>query len=202
MNQIKGRNQIQYILVGSVPTGNLKFLLHRLRGLCEEAALQDKYFEDHESVYVMKDSSNSSKNFHLRVRRSLIQSDAPHQLRYLGTSETGDKSRAASMRSCIEVDCTENIRAFLEHIGFQFDHETILRGYLFKKGRMKICVSRLHKIPEKGVFQNAMQMTDSYLVEVTLNTLVQQDSLCEDMKAFAEYLKPIVVLDKLDQKRL
>ena len=54
MNQIKGRNQIQYILVGSVPTGNLKFLLHRLRGLCEEAALQDKYFEDHESVYVMK----------------------------------------------------------------------------------------------------------------------------------------------------
>lgn len=54
MNQIKGRNQIQYILVGSVPTSNLKYLLHRLRGLCEEAALQDKYFEDHEAVYVMK----------------------------------------------------------------------------------------------------------------------------------------------------
>ena len=54
MNQIKGRNQIQYILVGSVPTSNLKYLLHRLRGLCEEAALQDKYFEDHEAVYAMK----------------------------------------------------------------------------------------------------------------------------------------------------
>jgi Med18 protein. len=106
------------------------------------------------------------------------------------------------MRSCIEVDCTENITSFLEHIGFQFDHETILRGYLFKKGPMKICVSRLHKIPEKGLFQNAMQMTDSYLVEITLNTLVQQDSLCDDMRAFAEYLKPIVVLDKLDAKRV
>ena len=67
---------------------------------------------------------------------------------------------------------------------------------------MKICVSRLHKIPEKGLFQNAMQMTDSYLVEVTLNTLVQQDSLCDDMRSFAEYLKPIVVLDKLDAKRV
>ena len=105
------------------------------------------------------------------------------------------------MRSCIEVDATENITSFLEQIGFQFDHETILRGYLFKKGHMRICVSRLHKIPEKGKFQNAMQMTDSFLVELTLNTLVQQDSLCEEMKTFAEYLKPIVVLDKLDQKR-
>jgi len=201
MNQIKGRNQIQYILVGSVPTSNLKYLLHRLRGLCEEAALQDKYFEDHEAVYAMKESSNSSKNFYLRVRRSLIHSDAPHQLRYLGSSETGEKNRAASMRSCIEVDATDNATSFLEQIGFTFDHETILRGYLFKKGPLKICVSRLHKIPEKGKFQNAMQMTDSYLVEVTLNTLVQQDALCDEMKNFADYLKPIVVLDKLEQKR-
>ena len=106
------------------------------------------------------------------------------------------------MRSCIEVDATDNIIPFLEYIGFQFDHETTLRGYLFKKGRMKICVSKLHKIPEKGKFQNAMQMTDSFLVEMTLSTLVQQDSLCDEMKAFAEYLKPIVVLDKLDQKRV
>ena len=120
----------------------------------------------------------------------------------LGTSETGEKSRSASMRSCIEVDATDNLTQFLEHIGFQFDHETILRGYLFKKGRIKICVSKLHKIPERGKFQNAMQMTDSVLVEMTLNTLVQQDSLCDEMKAFAEYLKPIVILDKLDQKRV
>ena len=118
-----------------------------------------------------------------------------------GTSETGEKNRAASMRSCIEVDSTDNATSFLEQIGFTFDHETILRGYLFKKGPMKICVSRLHKIPEKGKFQNAMQMTDSYLVEVTLNTLVQQDALCDEMKNFADYLKPIVVLDKLEQKR-
>ena len=72
---------------------------------------------------------------------------------------------------------------------------------MFRKGAMKITVARLHKIPEKGVFTNALPMTDSYLVELTLNTLVQQDTLCDDMKTFAENLKPLVVLDKIEVKR-
>lgn len=63
IGQLKSRNQIQYVLVGSVPTGNLKFLLHRLGGLCEEAALIDKYFEDHESVFVMKVLYNTTNLF-------------------------------------------------------------------------------------------------------------------------------------------
>ena len=105
------------------------------------------------------------------------------------------------MRNCIEVDTTENATEYLESIGFVFDHETIFKGFVFRKGNMRITVSRLHKIPEKGIFTNKMPMTDSYLVELTLNAPVQQDSLCEEMKAFAEHLKPMVVLDRIEVKR-
>ena len=45
-----------------------------------------------------------------------------------GSVEGIDKNRAASMRSCIEVDASENITSFLENMGFQFDYETILKG--------------------------------------------------------------------------
>ncbi|XP_057316163.1 mediator of RNA polymerase II transcription subunit 18-like [Hydractinia symbiolongicarpus] len=201
MNLPQNKNQIQYVLAGSVPASNLKFLLHRLRGLCEQAAVSDNCFEDHEAVYTIKSSTTSSSSVSFRVRRSLAHTDAPHQVRYLGAVEGNDKNRAATMRNCIEVDTNDSITSFLEQIGFQFDHETILRGFLFRKGAMRITVSRLHKIPEKGVFSNMLPMTDSYLVELTLNTLVQQDSLCLEMRAFAEHLKPIVLLEKIEPKR-
>jgi len=200
MNQQE--NQIQYILTGSVPSSNLKYLLHRLKGLCDQAAVNENCFEDHEAVYIMKGSSSSTtSSVSFCIRRSLIHSHAPHQLRYLGSVEGMDKNRAASMRTCIEVNTSDNVTSFLENMGFQFEYETILRGYLFRRGPMKITVSRIHKIPEKSIFTNALPMTDSYLVDLTLNTLVQQDSLCEDMKTFAENLKPLVALDKLEVKR-
>lgn len=199
MSVSQHNNQIQYILAGSVPADNTKFLLNRLRGLCEQAALSDNLFEDHEAVYCIKGGNANSVS--LRVRRSLLHPEAPHQLRYLGNVEGMDKNRAATMRSCIEVEASDNISNFLEQMGFKFDYETILRGYLFRKGNMRITVSRLHKILQKGDFSNIQPITNSYLVELTLNTLVQQDALCDEMNTFSEYLKPIVVLDKIEQKR-
>ena len=54
--------------------------------------------------------------------------ESSHTAWILGSVEGIDKNRAASMRSCIEVDASENITSFLENMGFQFDYETILRG--------------------------------------------------------------------------
>ena len=54
MNMNQQQNHIQYILAGSVPSSNLKFLLHRLKGLCDQAAITENYFEDHEAVYIIK----------------------------------------------------------------------------------------------------------------------------------------------------
>lgn len=199
MSVSQHNNQIQYVLTGSVPADNAKFLLNRLRGLCEQAASSDNLFDDHEAVYSIKGGNANAVS--LRVRRSLLHTEAPYQLRYLGNVEGMDKNRAATMRSCIEVEASENITMFLEQLGFKFDYETILRGYLFKKGNLRITVARLHKIPQKGDFSNIQPITNSYLVELTLNTLVQQDSLCDEMNTFSEYLKPLVVLDKIEQTR-
>lgn len=44
--------------------------------------------------------------------------------------------------------------------------------------------------------------TGSYLVEMSVLAPSGQDAIGEDMKAFAEQLKPLVVLDKFDYKRL
>jgi len=199
MSVSQHNNQIQYILAGSVPADNAKFLLNRLKGLCEQAASSDNLFDDHEAVYSIKGANANPVS--LRVRRSLLHPEAPYQLRYLGNVEGMDKNRAATMRSCIEVEASENITTFLEQLNFKFDYETILRGYLFKKGPLRITVARLHKIPQKGDFSNIQPITNSYLVELTLNTLVQQDSLCDEMNTFSEYLKPLVVLDKIEQTR-
>ncbi|XP_004207342.1 mediator of RNA polymerase II transcription subunit 18 [Hydra vulgaris] len=198
---IQNKNQIQYILVGSVPASNFKFLLHRLKGLCDNAVLSETMYEDHEAIYIIKNQTSGAVTVSLSVKRSLLNPEKAHRIQYLGNVEGMNLNRAATMRSIIEVETSDNISTYLEQLGFQFDYETLLRGYSFYKGPMRINVSRLHKIPERGNLSNIMPMTDSYLVELTLHTLVQQDSLCEEMKAFAEHLKPIVVLDKIEQKR-
>lgn len=193
------QNQIQYYLQGSVPSASLSSLHHRLQGLCDNAAgNNNNNFEDHEMVYNLKGSSSSVT---FRVRRSLLSPDALWQMRYLGSPEGGgDKSRVASMRSCIEVATTDNISLFLEEIGFRFDHELVLKGRLYRKGPMRIAVSKIFKVPMRGDITRIQPLTDSHLVELTANTAVQQDPLAEEMKAFAEHLKPMTVLARSDLK--
>lgn len=45
-------------------------------------------------------------------------------------------------------------------------------------------------------------VSQSYLVELSVLAPSGQESVAEDMKAFAEQLKPLVQLDKIDYKRL
>lgn len=50
------------------------------------------------------------------------------------------------MRSSIDVATTPTIVDFLTEMGFRMDFEYILRGYMFRKGRMKITVSKIFKV--------------------------------------------------------
>lgn len=45
-------------------------------------------------------------------------------------------------------------------------------------------------------------MSQSYLVELSVLAPNGQDAIGEDMKNFAEQLRPLVQLDKIDYKRL
>lgn len=65
---------------------------------------------------------------------------------------------------------------------------------MFRKGRMKVTVSKIFKIPEQA-------MSQSYLVELSVLAPTGQEGIGEDMKVFAEQLKPLVQLEKMDYKR-
>lgn len=191
------QNQIQYYLQGSVLSSNVSPLTHRLKGLCDNTE-NGSEFEDHELVYNLR-SGSSSVTF--RIRKSLSSPDALWQIRYLGSPEgVGDKSRAASMRSCIEVAATDNVSLFLEEIGFRFDHELVLKGHIFKKGKMRISVSKIFKVPTRGDFIRIQPLTDSFFVELYATSPVQQDALAEELKTFAEHLKPMCSLERCDQR--
>ena len=41
------------------------------------------------------------------------------QLRYVGQSEMGDKSRSTLLRSCVEVSTSDNLITFLKELGFK-----------------------------------------------------------------------------------
>lgn len=60
---------------------------------------------------------------------------------------------------------------------------------------MKISVAKVFKI-------NGEAISQSYLVELSVLAPSGQDAVAEDMRIFAEKLKPLVQLEKIDYKRL
>lgn len=64
----------------------------------------------------------------LRVRKALDQPDAPHQLRYIGQPELGDKSRPTVVRSSIDIACSGMVIEFLTELGCRIDFEYTIRG--------------------------------------------------------------------------
>ncbi|XP_067051902.1 mediator of RNA polymerase II transcription subunit 18-like isoform X2 [Acropora muricata] len=124
------------------------------------------------------------------------------QLRYVGQSEMGDKSRSTLLRSCVEVSTSDNLITFLKELGFKYESEFVLKGYYFVKGHMRIIVSQVCRVINVNDPQSAQPISDSYLVEISLMTTVQQDTLAEEIKAFAELLKPLVHLEKIDHRKL
>lgn len=140
----------------------------------------------------------------LRVRKAL-DCEAPFQLRYVGQPELGDRSRPTVVRSSLDIACTATVVEYLTEMGFRVDFEYINRGYMFRKGRMKITVSKIFKVtnvPLKPGETYNEPISSSYLVELSVLAASGQDAIGEDMRLFAEQLKPLVQLDKIDFKRL
>lgn len=140
----------------------------------------------------------------LRVRKA-CDVDAPYQLRYVGQPELGDRTRPTLVRSSLDIACTSTIIEFLTELGCRVDYEYINRGYMFRKGRMKITVSKIFKVngmPMKPGEMFNEPISQSYLVELSVLATSGQDAIGEDMRVFAEQLKPLVQLEKIDFKRL
>lgn len=125
----------------------------------------------------------------------------PWQLRYIGQHELGDKSRPTIVRSSIDIATSNTVVEFLNELGCRLDYEYIIRGYMFRKGRMKIFVSKIFKMAQGKVPESVEPMSQSYLVELSVLAPTGQDAIAEDMRIFAEQLRPLVQLEKIDYKR-
>ncbi|XP_074660346.1 mediator of RNA polymerase II transcription subunit 18-like [Tubulanus polymorphus] len=189
----------EYLLQGSILESSRDALLHRLRGLCDNLETGPETFHDHEMVYNMR---GSGQPIIFRARHSLDQPDVPWHLRYVGQTDLGDKSRTTLLRSCIDVGTSDNLVQFLNEMGFKLDHEFVVKGYLFRKGRMKITVSKIFRMLQPNNIDNIEPLSQSYLVELSVVTISGQEQVQEDMKAFSEQLKPLLQLDKIDHRRL
>ena len=81
--------------------------------------------------------------------KSSSSSNTPWQLRYLGQPEVGQQ-RPTLVRSCYDIACSDNAVEFLTNLGFRLDWEYVSKGLIFRKGRMKITVSKIFKIIPVG----------------------------------------------------
>ncbi|KAK2190504.1 hypothetical protein NP493_78g07038 [Ridgeia piscesae] len=190
----------EYLLQGSILDKHRGPFLHRLNGLCDVVSEMPEKFHDHEMVYHLKGVGVQPMVF--RVRRALDHPDSPWHVRYVGQPEIGDKTRQTLVRSYIDVGTSDNISLFLTEMGFKQDHEYVAKGYIFRKGRMKIVVSKIYRMPHQGNTETLDVVSESHVVELSVLAPHGQDQVQEDMKNFAEQLKPLIQLEKIDHKRL
>lgn len=195
----------EYLLQGSVLDQYVEVLLHRLRGLCDNVDSGPESFHDHELCLTLRGATPGTPMvLPLRVRRALDAPDAPWQLRYIGQHELGDKNRPTVVRSSIDMACSSTVLDFLTELGCRIDFEYIARGYMFRKGRMKVTVSKIFKVGGMATKpgESVEPISQSYLVELSVLAPSGQDAIAEDMRVFAEQLRPLVQLEKIDYKRL
>ncbi|XP_034939774.1 mediator of RNA polymerase II transcription subunit 18 [Chelonus insularis] len=192
----------EYLLQGSVLDSTVEVLLHRLRGLCDNVDSGPETFNDHEMCFSIRRGPPPDQPLYLRVRRAMDHTDMPWQLRYIGQPELGDKSRPTIVRSSIDIGTSNTVVEFLTELGCRLDFEYIVRGYMFRKGRMKVTVSKIFKMSPGKISEGVEPISQSYLVELSVLAPTGQDAIAEDMRIFAEQLKPLVQLEKIDYKRL
>lgn len=198
----------EFFLVGSILDTHRELLLNRLKGLCDMSDSPPEKFHEHEMYFVLtnKGAPNIS-SITLVLRRALDHPDDPWHVRYLGDIVgVNDKSQHSLSRSYLDSSTSSQIKQFLNELGFVLDYEYILKGYLFRKGRLKITVSKLHKVPANAetVDMNTATetLTSSHLVELSLIATQSTNDIQDDIRNFAEQLKPLVNLEKIDKKLL
>jgi len=194
----------EYLLQGSILDPHVEVLKHRLRGLCDNVEDGQENFAEKEMVFSLQGASAGNQPLQLRVRRPLLagggatskKPDCPWQLRYVGQPELAN--RPVVVRSCYDIACSENVVDFLRELGCRLDYEFAAKGFLFRKGRLRVSVCKIHKLSQG---ENPVEgLTNSHLVEVSVLAPSGSDAVAEDVRNFSEQLKPLVSLEKVDPR--
>ncbi|ESO07528.1 hypothetical protein HELRODRAFT_76268 [Helobdella robusta] len=181
----------EYVLQGSILENHRDLLLNRLKGLCDMADSVPEKFNDHEMVYSLRGPPPCIPVV-LGVRHAIDFPDDPWHVRFMSQPDTSDKSKSTIIKTFVDSATTSSITQFLTEMGFMLDYEYVINGYVFRKGRLKITVSRLSKLLSPGNTDSTELLSNQYLVELSIISLHGQVPIQEDMKNFADQLKPLV----------
>ena len=69
------------------------------------------------------------------------------------------------MRTCYDIACSDNAVEFLTELGCRLDFEFVAKGFMYRKGRMKITVSKIHRQISPNA-ENCEPLTNSHLVKL------------------------------------
>ncbi|KAL1427569.1 hypothetical protein MTO96_017269 [Rhipicephalus appendiculatus] len=67
---------------------------------------------------------------------------------------------------------------------------------------MKVIVAKVFRLVQQGNPESIEPVSNSHIIELSVIAPAGQESLGDEMKAFAEQLKPLVELEKIDHTRL
>lgn len=191
----------EFLLQGSVLDSAKDVLIHRLRGLCDSTDEVLETFHDLERVMSMGPIQGQSLT--LYIRKALDHNNTPWMLRYIGQPELGDQNRPTMLRSSIDVACTPNLLEFLTDLGFKQDYEYIAKGFIFRKGRMKVLLYKVFKnLGQLKSGESWEPVSASHLVELSVLAPQGHDQVANDVRHFADHLKPLVQMEKMDYRRL
>lgn len=192
----------EYLLQGSVLDDSVDILLHRLRGMSDNSEKGLVKYKEHETIYSIREPSSTTQFVSVRVRRQLLNPEQPYTLCYLGNPEIGDRNRLTTVRTCVEVNCSQSVCAFLKELGFVVEFEFVHQGFIFRRNRLKATVSKVYKLISPANTEQLSPITKSHLIEVSTISGSSNEQAANDVHMFAEQLKPLVCLDKIDSRRI
>lgn len=202
MDQNRRAPNNEYLLQGSVLDDSIDILLHRLRGMCDNSEDGLTKLKEHEIVYSMREGTGPGGVISLRAKRNLSNPELPWTLCYLGNPEVGDRTRPTTVRTCVEVNCSPNVCNFLQELGFGLEFEFISQGWAFRKNRIKATVVKILRVANPQNLDQLVPLSKSHIVEVSTISGSGNEQAAGEVSAFAEQLKPLVNLDKIDPRRL
>lgn len=80
----------------------------------------------------------------------------------------GDKNRPTMIRSTLDVAVGSDILEFLKELGCRREFDFITKGFLFRKGRLKIIVGKVYRYESGKSSQELEPLTPSHYVEMSV----------------------------------
>jgi len=200
--QSKNMKTQECYLQGSIFNQFVDQLHDRLQGLCDN--VPPETFREHERTYMMKNPNGTAQT--VKVCQAFGKTKVPFQLKYVGLDSSSGRNKLSMTRSIVTVACNKDPVDFLKELGFVLQFETQTNGTIYKKkisrgNSLKIIVAKL--MSKQNFELNNEHLNNSHMVEVSAPSQQHEsETVSQEVRNFALALRPIVMVDKLEQKQM